>query len=171
MFANFSLGLIELETCEPGVGIVNRLIADIHDRFAVDSDRQYFGFQTATFADVAGLFLHKFLDITANEVTVGFAVTAFQVRDNTFVGCHKCAPAAERYSICFITRAIHNFVDISLFEIASRYMQAKAMFVGNRLQLLHIPGVGMKTIERTYGALGNRQPAIGNHQLRIDFQP
>jgi hypothetical protein len=49
----------------------------------------------AALAGVAGLFLHKALDVAADKIAVGFFVAALQVRDDAFVGRIKLRPSPE----------------------------------------------------------------------------
>src|SRR5689334_1203046 len=56
-------------------------------------------------------------------------------------------------------------------KLAGWHMQTETVAVSYCLQFLNVPIINVDTVVGPDGAFGNRQPAIWDHQLRVNLQP
>ena len=83
---DFLLLLVQLlvDVAEPGIGIADRLLADLADMQAADLHRQRFRLQAIAVADLAGRFRLEALQILLHPGAVGLAIAPLHVGDDAF---------------------------------------------------------------------------------------
>ena len=79
------------------LGRRDRQLADIHDRFVLDGDRQVLRLQSLALADRARLRAHQPLDLGADELGLGLPMAPLEIRDDPFVG--GLVPAALAFAV------------------------------------------------------------------------
>ena len=162
----------QLERVEELHRLDDRLFREFRDIQSAERDRQHLRAQTAAAARRTRAFAHHLFDLAARPLAVGFAVAAFQIRDDALerLAHHAARNTADRQLERLISGAVQQLVECLLGELLDRRFQRKAVLFTERV-VVHrrdAARVGAPPAGRADGALLDGKVAVRNDAVGID---
>ena len=150
----------------------DRLFRELCDIQSAERDRQHLRAQTAAVARRTRTFAHHFFNLAARPLAVGFAVAAFEVRDDALerLAHHAARNTADRQLERFISGAVQQLVERLLGERLDRRFERKAVLFAECV-VVHARDrtwVGVAPAGRTDSALLDGKVAVRNDAVGID---
>ena len=162
----------QLERVEELHRLDDRLFRKFRDVQSAERDRQHLRAQTAAVARRTRTFAHHFFNLAARPLAVGFAVAAFQIRDDALkrLAHHAARNAADRQLERFISGAVQQLVERLLGELLDGRFERKAVFFAE-CSVVHARDctrVGAAPAGRTDGALLDGKMAVRDNAVRVN---
>ncbi len=161
-FGKFEVGVEERES------LSNIHAGNIDNVHAVDGDGEDYGLETSAVTSGTLAFAHEALDVFTHEVGLGFFVTAFKIRNNTFVGGLVFVTIAESDFVFFIASAVKKIMEVLFGEVLDRSVSREAMTGADSSKALEPPGVLINAVIWTDSAFGDGEVGV-EHEIGIDF--